>query len=100
MIVGLVIAKCAKFNECSDWPMLGINQCTHDDLRSNGKMKMINIPFNFNIANSPFGGAYWSCMLFSNNSSACGRPKNLANIVDLLNFLVCPLMNLIGNEVL
>jgi hypothetical protein len=65
---------------------------------SNGKIGMIGIPFGPNIANSPFGGAW---MLPSNNSSPCGRLENPTNIVDLLDFLACPLMNITGyNETL
>jgi hypothetical protein len=58
---------------------------------------MIGIPFGFDIANSPFGGAW---MLPSNNSNPCGRLENPTNIVDLLDFFVCLPMNLIGNEAL
>jgi hypothetical protein len=51
---------------------------------------MIGIPYAPNTTNSSFGGASWSWTLPSNNLSPCGRPKNLANIVDLLDFPSCP----------
>jgi len=51
---------------------------------------MIGIPYDLDITNSPFKGAWWSWTLPSNNSSSRGRPKNLANIVDLLDFPICP----------
>jgi hypothetical protein len=72
----------------------------HGGLGSNGKIGMIDIPYGLDITNSPFGGASWSWTLPSNNSSLCGRPKNPANIVDLLDFLVGPLMNLTSSEAL
>ncbi len=58
----------------------------HGGLGSNGEIGMIGIPYGPNIANSPFGGAS-CCTLFSNNSSPLGRSKNIATILDLLNFL-------------
>jgi len=61
---------------------------------------MIGIPCGSNLTNSPIGNAFWSWMLLSNNSHPYGRPENLANIVDLLYFLACPPMDLIGNETL
>ncbi len=84
--MNIMIGQCLEF--C---------QCTHGGMGSNGEIGMIGIPFGFDIANSPFGGAW---MLPSNNSSPCERPRNLANIVDLLDFLICPPMNFIGNETL
>ncbi len=99
MTMGLMTAKCAKSNVVTGQCLELIN-VPHGDLGSNGEMGMTNIPFSPNIANSRFGSAFWSWMLFSNNSSPCGRPKNPISIVDLLDFLVCHLMNLIGNEAL
>jgi len=97
--MGLMTAKCVKSNVVNGQYLELIN-VSHGDLGSNGEMGMTNIPFNPNIANSQFGGAFWSWMLLTNNSSPCGRPKNPISIVDLLDFLVCHLMNLIGNEAL
>ncbi len=93
----LVMVECAKLHECSDSPMLGVLSMYHGGMGSNGKIGMIGIPFGSDIANSPFGGAW---MLPSNNSSPCGRLENPTNIIDLLDFLVCLPMNLIGNEAL
>jgi hypothetical protein len=61
---------------------------------------MIGIPYGLDTTNSPFGRASCSWTLPSNNSSPCGRLENPTNIVDLLNFPIWPLMNLIGNEAL
>jgi hypothetical protein len=72
----------------------------HGGLKYNGKIGMINIPYDLGIVNSPFGGASWSWTLPSNNSNPCGRHENLTNIVDLLDFYVCPPMNFISNEAL
>jgi len=67
-------------NQC-----LEFNQYAHGGLGSIGEIGMIGIPYGPNTTNSPFGGASW-CMLLSNNSSPLGRPKNLATILDPLNF--------------
>jgi hypothetical protein len=72
----------------------------HGGLGSNGETEMIDISYGPNIANSPFGGASWSWMLPSNNSSPDGRLENPTTIVDLLDFPICPLMNLTSNEAL
>jgi len=72
----------------------------HGGLGSNGEIGMTGIPYGPNIANSPFGGASWSWILPSNNSSPCGKPENLANTVDLLDFPIYPPMNLVSNEAL
>jgi hypothetical protein len=99
MIMGLVMAKCAKFNLMTG-QCLELNQCTPWWLGIQWRNGNDNIPFSPNIANSRFGSAFWSWMLRSNNSSPCGRPKNPTSIVDLLDFFVCHPMNLIGNETL
>jgi hypothetical protein len=62
----------------------------HGGLGSNGKIGMIGIPYGPDTTNSSFGGASWSWTLCSKNFSPSGRLKNLANIVDLLDFLDCP----------
>jgi hypothetical protein len=62
----------------------------HGDLGSNGEIGIIGISYGLNIINSPFGGASWSWMLLSNNSSPCGRLENSPNIVDLLIVLLAP----------
>ncbi len=95
------LVECVKLDECSDWPMPGIHSmCPIGGLGFNGKTKMIDISYVPNITNSPFGGASWSWMLPSNNSSPYGGLENPTTIVDLLDFRICPLMNLTSNEVL
>jgi hypothetical protein len=91
------MVECAKPDECNDSPMPRVLSMYHGGVGSNGQIGMIGIPFGFEIANSPFGGAW---MLPSNYSSPCGRLENPANIVYLLDFLVCLLVNIIGNEAL
>jgi len=61
---------------------------------------MINISYGPNIANLPLGSAFWSWTLPSNNSNPWGKLENPTNIVDLIDFLICPLMNFIGKEAL
>jgi hypothetical protein len=59
----------------------------HGGLGSNGETRMIGIPCGLDTTNSPFGSAFGSWTLPSNNSSPCGRLENPTNIVDLLDFL-------------
>jgi len=72
----------------------------HGGLGSNGEIGMTGIPYGLDIANSPFGGAFWSWTLPSNNSSPHGRFENPTNIVGLLDFHACPPMNITYIEAL
>jgi len=101
MNMGFVKVECVEPNECSDLLMLGVHSmCPMKTWDQMEKLEIISISYDLNITNSPFGGASWSWMLPSNNSSSYGRSKNPPNIVDLLDFSTCPLMNFTGNEAL
>ncbi len=96
MIVGFVMAECAKLDEYNDLLMLGIqSMCPMVAYDPMEKLDQLAPP----VA-SLFGGASWSWTLPSNNSSPCGRLENPANIVDLFDFPDYPLMNLLNNEAL
>jgi hypothetical protein len=76
------------------------NPCEAIDIHNlpQNLLTWIDISYGPYIANSPFGSALWPWMLPSNNSSPYGRLENPATIVNLLDFPICPLMNLISNE--
>ncbi len=89
---------------CQAWWMkwlfnvYNFDKILHGGVGSSGDAWMDGFPLAHNIFSSLSGGISWAWMLPSNKSYPLGSPKNLANIVDFVDFLAWPPMKKIGKK--